>query len=48
MNKISTTNSVNLKDDKHQHRVTPSCMTKCSDWKLFTTIFVNKDSFSLV
>jgi len=46
MNKLP--NSNNPKEEKSHHKITGNCLTKCSDWKLYTTIFVNKDSFSLV
>ena len=36
------------KEDKNQHKSKLNCLAKCAEWKLNTTIFVNKDSFSLV
>jgi hypothetical protein len=41
-------NTVPIKEDKLQHKITIACLSKCCDWRLYTTIFVNKDSFSLV
>lgn len=43
---IGNTNPV--KEDKSPHKITTTCLSKCCDWRLYTTIFVNKDSFSLV
>lgn len=50
MNKTQgiTGNNITNKEDKTQHKISTACLAKCCDWRLYTTIFVNKDSFSLV